>query len=179
MTKNTSKRLILIICTVVILLSAATGTTLAYIFDRTPSIENSFEPVYVSSEVESQDGALYRVKNTGDINAYVRATFVVMWTADDGTILGTAPILGTDYTVTLGSDKWQQGSDGFYYYKDELVPDASTDVLFESVSVIGESPDGYALTLHLIATAIQSAPARVVTEVWGVTVLPDGTLSAP
>ena len=183
MLKNTSKGLILIICTVFILIAAATGTTLAYIFDGTPSIENSFEPVYVSVEVTSdtvgEARVGYKVKNTGDIDAYVRATVVVMWMADDGSVLGTAPLLDTDYTVTLNSLRWQKGSDGFYYYSSPLTPGASTEIFIDEVTLIGEAPAGYSLYVHVAASGIQTDPARVVAETWYVTVADDGTLIPP
>ena len=89
-----SKKLIAIIVALVITLCAAGGVTLAYILTETPDVENSFVPVNVSCEVietfTGTEKSNVSVKNTGDITAYVRATFVVMWMADDGSVYGAA-----------------------------------------------------------------------------------------
>ena len=181
--KNTSKKLILIMALAVALICTAVGSTVAYLFDRTPPIENSFEPVYISCAVEEKfDGITkseVKVRNTGDINAYVRATYVVMWTADDGSVLGTMPKADVDYTVILGSPRWQKGTDGFYYYSSQVAADSSTEVFLDSISVIGTAPSGYKLSVHVAATAIQADPGGVVEESWGAVVQPNGTIVAP
>lgn len=179
---NISKKLILI--TVAVLLSAAlaVGGTVAYLFMRTPPVENSFTPVQVSCSVEETfDGVTksdVRVKNTSDINAYVRATFIIMWTADDGKVSST-PVLDTDYSLVFGSEKWVKGSDGFYYYSGRLAPGAATDNLINSITASGTAPEGYTLSVHVAATAIQAEPASVITETWGATVLDNGNILAP
>ena len=181
--KTTPKKLILIIAAALVLLGTAVGTTIAYIFDKTPSVENSFTPVYVSCAVEEQvDGTTkseVRIRNTGDINAYIRATFVVMWTADDGNVLGVAPVEGVDYSIQLGSSKWQKGSDGFYYYTSQVAPTSATEMLIDTISVTGDAPKGYKLALHVAATAIQAEPAGVIAETWGATVQTNGAITAP
>ena len=181
MTKN--KKLLLIAIAVLITVACTTGGTLAYIFTGTPSVDNTFQPVYVSCSVEeSFDGTTksdVAVKNTGDINAYIRATFVVMWVADDGSVLSTKPVLGTDYTLTYGSGNWALGSDGFYYYTLPVSAGITTANLLDRVTLKGEAPDGYSLTVHVAATAIQAEPAAAVTEAWGVQISSDGKLIVP
>ena len=181
--RNTPKKLILIIAIAFVLMGTAVGTTLAYIFDRTPSVENTFEPVYVSCAVEEQsDGVTkseVKVRNTGDINVFIRATFVAMWTATDGSVLSVAPVSGTDYTVELGSSRWVLGYDGFYYYTSQVIAGSATENLIESISVIGTAPEGYTLSVHVAATAIQAEPLNVVADTWGVSVRSDGTIYIP
>ena len=183
MLKNISKKRIIITLAVIVSVTCAVSGTLAYILSRTPPIENSFETVQVSCSVEEElNGTTksnVKVKNTSSINAYVRATFIVMWTSENGSVTATSPVLGTDYTVAFGSAKWSKGSDGFYYYSDVLTPDALTENLINTISVIGEAPEGYTLSVHVAATAIQATPATVVTDTWGATVNQNGTLSAP
>ncbi len=177
------KRLIIIILAVFTVISVASGITLAYIYRQTPPVQNTFEPVYVSCSVEEtvEDGVHsdIKVKNTGDIDAYVRVTFVAMWVDENGTVLGRAPVLGTDYTVTFGSPKWMLGSDGFYYYSTAVHAGAYADIFITSVTPIGTAPDGYTLKVHVAATAIQSEPASAVEGAWGVTVQQNGGLVAP
>lgn len=181
MTKN--KKLLLIAIAVLIAVACTTGGTLAYLMAGTPSVDNTFRPVYVSCSVEEQfDGVTktdVKIKNTGDINAYIRATFVVMWVADNGSVLGDKPVLGTDYTIDYGSANWLQGSDGFYYYNVPVSAGDTTAILLDKVILKGEAPEGYSLTVHVAATAIQAEPAAAVTEAWGVQLNSNGSLIAP
>ena len=181
MTKN--KKLLLIVIAAMIAIVCTTGGTIAYLLAGTPSVDNSFQPVHVSCLVEEQfDGATktdVKIKNTGDINAYIRATFVVMWVADNGSVLGSKPVLGTDYTIDFGASSWVLGSDGFYYYTSPVSAGESTAILLDSVPLIGEAPEGYSLTVHVAATAIQAEPAIAVTEAWGVQIDSNGRLVAP
>ena len=181
MTKN--KKLILIVIAALITVVCTTGGTLAYLLTGTPSVDNSFQTVYVSCSVEETfDGKTksnVAVKNTGDIDAYIRATFVVMWVANDGSVLSAKPALGTDYTLSYGSDNWALGSDGFYYYALPVSAGDTTAILLDKVILTGEAPEGYSLTVHVAATAIQAEPAAAVTEAWGVQIRSDGRLIAP
>lgn len=183
MLKKMPKKLLFIIIATVITVACAAGGTLAYIFTGTPSVENSFEPVYVSCEVEEefngQTKSNVAVRNTGDIDAYIRATFVVMWMADDGSVLAKSPVSGTDYIITAGSPKWTLGTDGFYYYSSPVAPGDLTDVLIGSIVQKDTAPEGYSLAVHIAATAIQSEPASAVSGAWGVQILSNGGLVAP
>ena len=114
-----SKKLIITLALVILVACVATGTTLAYLFADAPRLDNKFEPVSVTCEVvESFDGKLksdVSIRNTGDVDAYIRATLVVTWTAADGTVHSSAPAESVDYSITYGSAKWVKGSDGFYW----------------------------------------------------------------
>ena len=183
MMSKKQKKLLIIIIAVLVTVMSVTGATIAYIYTETPPVENSFEPVYVSCKVEEQfDGTVksnVAVRNTGNIDAYVRATFVIMWVADDGSVYGKAPVLGTDYSIVYGSPKWTLGSDGFYYYANPVSGGDVTDVLVEAIRIKGTAPEGYSLVVHVTATAIQSTPANAVADVWGVEILDNGGLIAP
>ena len=176
-------KLIVIISAIFLILSTATGVTLAYILRGTPPVENSFDPVHVSCLVEEEfDGKTksnVKIKNTSDINAYVRATYIVMWMNEDGSVLSQAPVLDVDYTVTKGSDKWVLGSDGFYYYTSSLLPNVSSDILIKEIKPTENAPKGYFLSVHVAATAIQAEPTNAVTEAWNAVVSSNGTLVAP
>lgn len=181
-TKLSGSALAIVICAVAAICTT-TGITLAYLFARTPQVNNSFEPVFVSCEVEeSFDGTTksdVKVKNTGDISAYIRATLVVMWTANDGSVNSSAPAEGVDYTISLGSSNWVKGSDGFYYYIHSVAANDATAVLINSITTTADAPDGYSLSVHIAATAIQASPARAVEEAWGVTVHSNGNITPP
>ena len=178
-----TKKILIIIVALLLAISTATGVTVAYIFTDTTPVENSFEPVYVSCAIEEEFNGTtksnVKVKNTGDINAYIRATFVVTWTNENNNVLGQMPVLGTDYSLALGSEKWMLGSDGFYYYTLPVSSKTSTEILISEITVIGTAPSGYSLSVHVAATAIQSEPIRAVTDAWGVQIQSNGSLIAP
>lgn len=181
-----SKKLVIGVIAIVSIVAAllAGGATIAFLTTETPAIDNSFTPVFVSCEVEeSFTGATksdVRVKNTSDIEAYVRATFVIMWIGEDGSVFSEAPVSGIDYSIELGSPSWNLGSDGFYYYAPKLQPGDSSEILIENLSILKEPPEeGYKLSVHVAATAIQAEPAAAVEEAWGATVHTNGSIFAP
>ena len=169
---------------IVAVIGIAGGTTAAYLLDETTPLQNSFDPVFVECEVEEVFDKTTKsnvtIKNTGEIDAYIRAVFVVTWVASDGSIYSTAPARGVDYELVLGASGWEVGSDGFYYYTSAVAPGASTSTLIDSLTVVSQTPpEGHKLSVHVAATAIQSTPAAAVENAWGVTVDSDGTLNAP
>ena len=66
----------------VLLVTATVWTTVAFLVDRSPSLDNTFVPVAVACQVREDFDPTANVKsnvsvqNTGDISAYVRATVV-------------------------------------------------------------------------------------------------------
>ena len=117
------------------------------------------------------------VKNTGDIEAYVRAFFLVTWVSDlDGSTYAGMPQENVDYSLTIGSVKWTLGSDGFYYYSNFVYEHGITEALIGELAALSQAPDGYSLNVQVFASAIQANPSRAVEETWGVTVLANGSL---
>lgn len=165
-------KLVAIIAACLCLTFCAVGVVQAYLSSRTEPVTNTFVPAKVSCVVEEtfQDGIKRNVKvrNTGNVDAYVRAVVVATFVSDDGKVLATAPKEGIDYTVTWGNAGWLKGSDGYWYYDFALAPDAITTNLIESASAISV-PNGYRLNLQIIASAVQSDPVRAVIDAWGIT----------
>lgn len=159
----------------------AIGGTLAYIIANTEEVRNKFTPGEVRCEVVEQWEEPHKVKsdvkikNTGNTAAYIRATYVVTWQKEDGTVNGKMPVAGTDYTIDVESAKergWML-IDGYWYYTSPVAPEGVTDVLIASCELAenAEAPEGgYHLSVEIIASAIQSEPKSVVAEKWGVTV---------
>lgn len=186
MKKRISVKLAVLLVSAVLLLGAAVGTTAAFLVDRTPSLNNTFVPVSVSCKVqESFDEATntktnVSVKNTGDIKAYIRAAIVVNWAFENGdSVYGGAPVSGIDYIAVFSENGWVKGSDGFYYCASPISSGGETPILIESVTPIaGKAPEGYVLSVNIIASAIQAEPADAVISAWrGITVNSDGTIA--
>lgn len=175
----------LLLLTLVLILGAMVGTTLAYLFTNTDGLVNTFTPANVTVDIDEpgwEDGGKVKnnvtVKNTGDVEAYIRAAVVVTWQDADGNVYPTAPVEVTDYTVSWTMDGWVKYG-GFYYYTSPVAPSKSTGVLLTDCKVKDGAtpPDGYHLSVEILASAIQSQPATAVQEAWDVTVDSNGNLS--
>ncbi len=179
--RKLNKKSLLIIALTVVVLLATVGGVLGYLYSRPQPITNEFTPSFVTCEVEEafengvkQDVA---IRNTGNVNAFIRAAVVVTFQDSDGKVLATAPKEGTDYTVKWAQNGWMKGSDGFWYHGAEVEPNELTANLIETATAI-TAPDGFSLNIRIIATAIQSNPTQAVQEAWNVTVL-DGEIIPP
>lgn len=171
--KRIPAKAVVLLLAAVCLLSAAVGGVYAYLRAQTPPLTNRFDPVEVTCAVEEDfDGVTKQnvsIRNTGDIDAYIRAAVVVNRADEDGNLLTPAPLEGTDYTVTWGNSDWVKGSDGFWYYRRAVAAGAATANLIETLTPV-TAGQGVHLQVQIVATAIQAAPATAVQEAWGVTV---------
>ena len=177
------KKVSLLLVSLVLIAAIAVGSTVAFIATSTKSITNIFNPANVTIDIEEKfkDGVKtdVKVKNTGNTDAFIRAQIVVTWKDANGNVSATKPVEDTDYTMTLNTTDWFLGSDGFYYCKTSVAPNGgSTPVLIEKCEKTGTPPDGYDLSVEIIASGIQSTPDGAVEEAWKVvSVSNDGTLT--
>ena len=180
--KRINKKVILLAVSLVLILSAAIGGTVAYLIDQTGSITNTFTPAKVTPEVKENFGNNVKedvqIKNKGDIPAYIRVKVVVTWKDALGNIYNTAPVLDKDYTWTIpANNDWAQ-SGGFYYYTEPVPAGGSTSILLTDCQpVAGKAPEGYSLSVDIHAQAIQAEPTTAVTSAWGVQVDVNGNLT--
>lgn len=158
---------------IVMIVGAAIGSTVAYLIARSDSMVNRFTYATVSCAVTetvtdtTKSGV--QVQNTGTTDAYIRAAVVVNWIGADGKILPTPPE-GCSSTINLNPDgKWTKGEDGFYYYWTPVAPGGSTEGSLVNCTAIVPDGSGYKLSVEILATAVQSDPAKAVTEAWEVT----------
>lgn len=181
-------RSFVLVVSVLVLLVGIVGASLAYLSMKTEPVKNEFAYGKVSCEVlEDFDGTVksnVRIKNTGNIPAYIRARVVVTWKNEKGDIYGTKPVLGSaadednknyDYSFDY-NPSWicmTTDSGGLYFYFPEFIePDAETDWMLYNFkkSETANVPEGYDLSVEILADAIQSEPVSAVEEAWGVTV---------
>lgn len=181
--------LISVICCII------SGVTLAYLLTHTDPLENIFDPSKVSCQVlEGEDGNTFdgerksnvKIQNTGETDAYIRAAVVVTWKSEDEkTVTASVPQegKGRDYSITYATNSgWLKGTDGFWYYTSPVAVDGNTQVLISDCHLLDTAtiPEGFYLSVEIVASAIQSTPEYVVTEQWssGVdSVGTDGTLT--
>lgn len=156
-----SKKTVALVVSIALLLCIGIGSTLAYLIAESGTVENKFTPSDVTTQVEeSFDGTTksnVSVKNTGDIDANIRAAIVVTWQDANGNVYGKTPVAGADYTMELNLENgWSKGEDGFYYWNDPVAPGANTGVLITFCTAANTAPEGYSLCVEIIGSGIQA-----------------------
>ena len=172
-------RTAVLLIAIILLISTAVGSTVAFLATKTKPVENSFEYANVSCEVtqncDTDGSSIVQVKNTGTISAYIRAAVVANWIDADGNIAASVPE-GYSYDLTCSSGSWAQGKDGFFYYLLPVAPGALTEgSLLTCTVACSENPE-YTLSVEVLAEAIQSTPASAVNEAWRAAVDGSGML---
>lgn len=164
---------------IILLISTAVGSTVAFLATKTEPVENAFEYANVSCEVteawDTDGSSIVQVRNTGTISAYIRVAVVANWMDVNGDIAALDPE-GYSYDLTCSSGSWVQGKDGFFYYLSPVAPGASTEGILLACTVTCPEPPECTLSVEVLAEAIQSTPASAVNEAWGVTVDGSGML---
>lgn len=162
-----------------LILTVAIGGTIAWLVTKTDSITNTFQPSQVTCAVEeSFDGKVktdVNVKNTGDIDAFIRVKLVTYRTNDDGQHIGGAATL-PDFTLGAG---WVE-YDGYYYYTLPVAPNATPATNLANKMTLTETytdADGGHQSIDVMAEAIQSVPEEAVGKAWGVKIT-EGSVTA-
>lgn len=180
--RSRAKKPLAALVALVLIIGAVVGGTLAYLAARTDAIVNTFNPAKVDIMVEENfDGSTkkdVKIKNTGDTEVYIRATYVVTWKDAAGNVYPEQPQSGVDYNISLNLEQGWFYYNGYYYYTAPVAPLASTGVLIDLCTpVTGRAPEGYTLSVNVLASAIQSVPAEAVGQAWGVSIAP-GSVTA-
>ena len=180
-------RATVLLMAILMLIGVAAGSTVAYLIDRTENVANTFEYGQVSCDIgETFDETTTKkdvyVTNTGNINAYIRATVVVNWVDSQGNIVASVPDT-YKYELTMHEDgNWKKGNDGYYYYTLPVAPKGRTEdsLLTCKVTSRPANPE-YRLSVEILATAVQSVPEEAVQAAWGADfkINADGSLNVP
>ena len=110
-----------------------------------------------------------QITNTGSTDAYIRATYVVNWVDEQGNIAAAVPESYSSPLPANPDGKGTKGTDGSVDSLSPVAPDASTPGSLLTCTVTRPENPEYRLSVEILATAIQSTPAKAVTEAWGVT----------
>ena len=170
----------LLILVLVLIAVTACGSVYAYMIKQT-NITNNFTPAKVSCEVEEKtdnpvtEKSSITVKNTSNIDAYLRVRLVSYWVKDAGAgtyVVGKESVMPT-FTI---KDDWIAGSDYTYYYKSPVAPGDDTKELLDSKIVLAADGE-YLQVVEVFAEAIQSEPSKAVTESWGLTLDANGLIT--
>lgn len=180
--KRNNKKIILLAVSLLLVMFAAIGGTVAYLIDSTGEVKNTFVPASVPPEVvENIEGNVKKdvaIKNTGNVDAYIRVKVVVTWKNEAGDVYKEAPKAGTDYTWTIPVDAAWKELNGFWYYTKPVAAGESTANLFTDCKPLeGKAPEGYSLSVDIHAQSVQAEPADVVEKTWGVKIS-EGSVTA-
>lgn len=188
-------RSLILLLTLVLLIGSGIGMTVGFLSTRTEPVRNDFTYGKVSCEVLEtfgKDNSRYikrdvRIKNTGNTSAYIRVLLVFTWKDANGNVYVNKPQINKDYQINPDiSNGWSiyQNSIGTfsYYYKYPVAAGDETPNLIDSLSqipgVVGPENGKYALSVEIVADAVQAEPADAVKNAWdGATVDADGTLT--
>ncbi len=161
----------------VLVFSITLGVAVAWLSGRAGDPAYLFEGAFVDCEVvETFDGTVksnVQVKNTGNVDAYIRATYTVNW-VKDGTQNATPllyheqPQVGTDYTISYGSG-WTLSNDGYFYYNQVITPEALTGNFIANLTDNGTAPAGYHLQVTVLPEAVQAEGVNAYQAAWGIT----------
>lgn len=162
----------------VLIFCCTVGGTLAWLFTKSESVKNTFVPSAVTTEVHEDHftggtKSNVKVKNTGDVKAYIRAVVVVNWADAKGNVYGGAvPAEGEDYKITMNKDAWKKIG-GYWYCKSTVASQAISPVLISSCTPEnGKAPAGYDLQVTILAEGIQAdggnGTASAMELAWGV-----------
>lgn len=157
-------------------------------FRQTETLTNEFEAATVTCKVEENfDTSTNKktdvsIKNTGNVNAYLRVRVVSYWQDSKGNAIYDA---SPEIPIEVNGNWVKDSNENTYYYKLPVEPNASTDDLLNEMSITlskrEETVDDiiytYYSVVEFIAEAIQAEPSTAVTESWGVTVDANGIIT--
>ena len=176
-------RLTAMVIATALLLALAISGTVAWLTTKGAPITNTFNPSKVACEVtESFNGTVkssVNVKNTGDIDAYIRVKLVTYRTNKQGQHIGGTAEL-PEFTPGAG---WV-AYNGYYYYTKPVAPNAQPEkALIDSIELKAsyDDADGGKQAIDVMAEAIQSVPEAAVKAAWGegFSIANDGSLNVP
>ncbi len=162
----------LLFISIALLVTCAAGATLAYLLTKTGPVVNAFTPAHVSCEVtEDFDGTMKKnvnVKNTSDINAYIRVKLVTYRANEKNEHIGGEAVI-PDFNL---GENWVEHN-GYYYYTLPVASGGTPEKpLIDKISLQASytDADGGKQVIEVMAEAIQAEPQDAVHNAWGVTI---------
>ena len=178
--KNNKRKYTLLLVCLLLAVIVAVGGTIAYIFTSSDPVVNTFTPVEIDNEIHENlvenVKSDVQIKNTGSIDAYIRAKVIVTWQNAAGEVYTKKPVSNLEnpadynYTIEYGTN-WTKIPDGaeYWYYKSSVAPGEFTTELITSATPAESAPaDGYTLHIEILSQAIQSEPVDAIKAAWGV-----------
>lgn len=175
---NNKKYLAAILCVILVLAVSGIGV-IAYMFRETDETDDAIPTAKVSCKVSETLAGNAKtgitVKNTGNIEAYIRVRLVAYWTDGQGNrVYRTASVPSFDYDATA----WLADAENdTYYYRTRIAAGASTENLLKSQIVLAQNGEYY-LTVEVFAEAIQAEPSDAASSAWSLEIDSSGKITA-
>lgn len=191
-----SKRTMLTVLTLALVLLLSVGGTLAWLTAQTGSITNTFTladfKIDVDEEFDNGTKTDVGVTNNSDVPVYIRVALIPTW-LDKTTMqpVGTPASLN-NLTIDWGAEGDSETADApgngwikigdYWYYTQPVAAGDTTANLIARATITYTDGSTEIMRLEVMADAIQAEPDRAVESVWPVTVNTDSngvkTLSA-
>lgn len=163
------KNLILIALITIFVISVIGTMVYARYIKKSNETVNNFSPAYsilptINEKFEENNKLLKEnvtisVEKT-DYPVYVRAAIIFTWKEkgkEDGPLYFKKPEEKVDYTLICNNTDWVYNSkDGYYYYKHPVASGGTTSNLIESCSTNVTPPEGFTLSVDIIAQTVQA-----------------------
>lgn len=151
--RRKTKRPLVVLCSLLLLLSVAVGGTMAFLKSQDDSATNQFVPGHVGCYVNGNAVSLTAETN---VPTYVRVRFVINWVDADGNVY-PGDVTGVKLNVLSG---WTNHNN-YYYYPTMLEPGKTeTTSAFTSGFEYGarpaDIPEEYNLQVTVLAEAVQA-----------------------
>ena len=183
MKRKMNRRILLLLSCIVLVAAFSAGSTLAYLSVRTDTIINQFEPGKVNGNIEetfeNNIKSSIKVKNTGNIDCYVRILLIPYWVSQYGSRVGED---AWDLMVKFNETDWfarEEGGMIYYYHRSPIAPEELTGELLAGGFTIplNASDDGTLYqALDVFAECFQAVLPDAVVLYWGVEVDEHGML---
>lgn len=145
-----------LLASLVLLTALTVGTTVAFLIDNTNTVENTFQPAHVSCAIEEKFDEItkeyVKVRNTGNVSAYIRARVLVSWTKDGKVIQKPENCTAIIQEPASG---WHKEGD-YYYYTIPVSAGGVTSELIPKAIFTDQDATGAKLRIDILAEAIQA-----------------------
>ena len=169
------------------------GETVAYMRKQSNTLNNNFVPAIVTCQVEetyqNNEKTNIQVRNTSNVDAYLRVRLVSYWMNSKGEILyKPSPAITFSSTDSINTADWiavNSGDNSYtYYYTKKVKPgdlvsteNLTTNLLKSGSKIILKTDDaGNRQVIDVIAEAIQ-ADSDIVSKAWNVTIDANGIIT--
>lgn len=163
---HSRKKTAALLVSLVLVLTAVLGATIAYLSSETPSVTNTFEPASVTCMINEKFNSDNTAKtevtvtNTGNIPAYIRVAVVANKVDGKGNLIAGTP----EITISLGADWVKSGN--YYYYTKAVAPDAFTgNLLASNIDLTNKQVTVFAEAIQADGT---NGTQKAVVNAWGV-----------
>ena len=179
------KRTVILTVSLILLLIAAAGGTMAYLAVSSRQITNIFQTSEAGiavheTKTENTKSDIYFTNSETDqaMPVYIRAALAVYWTdtRNGETVTIAQPAGGSVEFGELLNNGWFQVGE-IYYYESEVAVGAKTTVMLDTIRVTLPDDSEAECHIDIHAEAIQASPASAVEDAWiDVAVDADGKL---